>query len=225
MTEPDHFRTLIGAYVTASLDPEERADLEQHLRGCVGCREELALLAPLPAILRRLPPPSWRHSFDAAIPEVTGAHRRTEHARLAAAAASAVRRRRRRRRGARAALAAAAAVAAAVLALLVLPAHSVAPARVMALRGVAATGTAQLEAKAWGTQIVLTADQLPRDALLTAVAYGPGGELTVGSWSSPPNGRAIVELATNLGPRSIKRLVVFRSGTSRVILQSATGGS
>ncbi len=52
MTEPDRFRTLIGAYVTASLDPEERADLEQHLRGCVGCREELALLAPLPAILR-----------------------------------------------------------------------------------------------------------------------------------------------------------------------------
>lgn len=222
MTEPDRFRTLIGAYVTAGLDPEERADLEQHLRGCVGCREELALLAPLPAILRRLPPPTGRHPFDADIPEVMGAHRRTEHARLAAAAASAVHHRRRR---ARAALAAAAAVAsaAAALALLVLPAQSVAPTRGMALRGAAATGTAQLEAKAWGTQIVLTADQLPRDALLTAVAYGPGGESTVGSWSSPPNGRAIVELATNLGPRSIKRLIVFRSGTSRVILQSATG--
>ena len=172
MTEPDRFRTLIGAYVTASLDPEERADLEQHLRGCVGCREELALLAPLPAILRRLPPPTGRHPFDADIPEVMGAHRRTEHARLAAAAASAVHRRRR----ARAALAAATAVAsaAAALALLVLPAQSVAPTRGMALRGAAATGTAQLEAKAWGTQIVLTANQLPRDALLTAVAYGPG---------------------------------------------------
>ncbi len=173
MTEPDRFRTLIGAYVTASLDPEERADLEQHLRGCVGCREELALLAPLPAILRRLPPPTGHHPFDADIPEAMGAHRRTEHARLAAAAASAVHHRRRR---ARAALAAAAAVAcaAAALALLVLSAQSVAPTRGMALRGAAATGTAPLEAKAWGTQIVLTADQLPRDALLTAVAYGRG---------------------------------------------------
>lgn len=97
MTEPDRFRTLIGAYVTASLDPDERVEVERHLRGCGDCRDEPALLAPLPAILRRLPPPGESCPCDAAIRDAMEPRQGTEHARLALAAASSLRCRRRSR--------------------------------------------------------------------------------------------------------------------------------
>lgn len=44
----------LGAYVVGALDPRERADVEAHLGLCPACRDELALLAPLPGLLSRL---------------------------------------------------------------------------------------------------------------------------------------------------------------------------
>lgn len=220
MTEADRFRRLVGAYVTGSLDPEEAAELERHLQGCRACREELSLLGPLPAMLRRLPPPLDAGSaastpFGAA----RGEHLSIDRAHLAVLAKRAAR----RRRSVRAALGAAAAAeaaAAAVVAALLVPAGSAAPARVMAMRGPVATATAELEAKAWGTQILLRAERLPRGTVLVAAVYGPGGESSLGSWSAPPSGRAVVELATSVPPGSIRRLIVFRSGTARIVLRS-----
>lgn len=45
----------LGVYVLGAMDPADRAKLEQHLTSCPRCREELAGLAGLPALLRKVP--------------------------------------------------------------------------------------------------------------------------------------------------------------------------
>lgn len=49
------YRELLGVYVVGAIEPYERAAVDDHLGRCYECREELAGLAPLPALLRRVP--------------------------------------------------------------------------------------------------------------------------------------------------------------------------
>jgi hypothetical protein len=48
-------RHALGVYVLGAIDPAERAIVDSHLSMCPECREELAGLAGLPALLRRIP--------------------------------------------------------------------------------------------------------------------------------------------------------------------------
>ena len=48
-------RLSLGVYVVGAIDPAERAIVEMHLGHCPACREELAGLAGLPALLGRVP--------------------------------------------------------------------------------------------------------------------------------------------------------------------------
>jgi Putative zinc-finger len=48
-------RQSLGVYVLGAIDPAERAQVDEHLAACLDCREELAALAGLPALLRRIP--------------------------------------------------------------------------------------------------------------------------------------------------------------------------
>jgi anti-sigma factor RsiW len=48
-------RQALGVYVLGAIDPAERAQVDEHLATCPECREELASLAGLPALLRRVP--------------------------------------------------------------------------------------------------------------------------------------------------------------------------
>ena len=48
-------RHTLGVYVLGAIDPGDRAQVDEHLAGCADCREELASLAGLPALLRRVP--------------------------------------------------------------------------------------------------------------------------------------------------------------------------
>ena len=48
-------RQLLGVYVVGAIDPAERARVEDHLAQCQSCRDELAGLAGLPAMLSRVP--------------------------------------------------------------------------------------------------------------------------------------------------------------------------
>jgi hypothetical protein len=50
-----NYRELLGVYVVGAIEPNERSLLEAHLNHCHGCREELAGLAVLPALLHRIP--------------------------------------------------------------------------------------------------------------------------------------------------------------------------
>ncbi len=45
----------LGVYVLGAIDPAERAQVDEHLSSCQECREELASLAGLPALLRKVP--------------------------------------------------------------------------------------------------------------------------------------------------------------------------
>ena len=55
MTSCLHVRQSLGVYVVGAIDPADRAMVDQHLAGCPECREELAGLAGLPALLGRVP--------------------------------------------------------------------------------------------------------------------------------------------------------------------------
>jgi anti-sigma factor RsiW len=58
MTSQDsclHVRQALGVYVVGAIDPAERSMVDMHLAGCPDCREELAGLAGLPALLGRIP--------------------------------------------------------------------------------------------------------------------------------------------------------------------------
>ncbi len=48
-------RQALGVYVLGAIDPAERAQVDDHLATCLECREELASLAGLPAMLRKVP--------------------------------------------------------------------------------------------------------------------------------------------------------------------------
>ncbi len=48
-------RHALGVYVLGAIGPADRALVDEHLAGCPECREELAGLAGLPALLRRVP--------------------------------------------------------------------------------------------------------------------------------------------------------------------------
>src|SRR5689334_18593271 len=74
MTEPScrGLRELLGVYVVGAIEPAERSMVDSHLETCLDCREELAGLAALPALLRRVSVP------DAERIAVTGAPRGTD---------------------------------------------------------------------------------------------------------------------------------------------------
>ena len=48
-------RQALGVYVLGAIEPAERAQVDEHLAHCPDCREELASLAGLPAMLRKVP--------------------------------------------------------------------------------------------------------------------------------------------------------------------------
>jgi anti-sigma-K factor RskA len=48
-------RYLLGVYVVGAIDPAERSVVDKHLASCQACRDELAGLAGLPAMLSRVP--------------------------------------------------------------------------------------------------------------------------------------------------------------------------
>jgi hypothetical protein len=55
ITSCREMRRALGVYVLGAIDPAERAQVDMHLATCPECREELASLAGLPALLRRVP--------------------------------------------------------------------------------------------------------------------------------------------------------------------------
>lgn len=49
-------RVLLGVYIVGAISAEDRRTVDDHLPGCAGCREELAELAGIPAMLGRIAP-------------------------------------------------------------------------------------------------------------------------------------------------------------------------
>ena len=49
------FRGELGVYILGTIAPADRAKVVQHLASCRQCRDEVAGLAALPALIRQLP--------------------------------------------------------------------------------------------------------------------------------------------------------------------------
>ena len=54
MTGEEHVREELGAYVLGALEPGDRRAVEEHVTSCSSCRDELARLSGMPALLDRL---------------------------------------------------------------------------------------------------------------------------------------------------------------------------
>jgi hypothetical protein len=84
MTCPEAVRAL-GAYVLGALEPDERREVEDHLRRCPTCAAELAEFQGLPALLARVRPEDLQpvsvtpspDLFDRMSAAATGGRRRT----------------------------------------------------------------------------------------------------------------------------------------------------
>jgi hypothetical protein len=96
-TECSRLRISLGVYVLGAIEPAERTALESHLNVCGRCRDELASLAGLPALLSRVteeqlaqlgpPPEELFESVLAQANRETRTRRRRTNTLLAAAAA------------------------------------------------------------------------------------------------------------------------------------------
>ena len=205
MTDVDHdlFRDLTAAYVIGALDPDDRADLEQHLQDCDECRADVVAFAPLPALLGRIQPdelesPDAAHGSDALVASVLEDERRLAGSRQ-------------RWRG----LAGAAAIIAIALGLVALLDDD-APTRgdggvELAVEIAAADATAEVVAdrRDWGTYVHLSAAGLPdRDVYLVWTVDQTGSWEPVGSWGPTPGGRAQLGCSTSLDLDEIDRVVV-----------------
>jgi predicted lipoprotein with Yx(FWY)xxD motif len=96
-------RSQLGVYLTGAIAPSDRARVVRHLTACQDCRDELAGLAALPALLRRPPSreaaeaPAGDSAGDSAAEEATAGPEPGE-ALLSRTLRRTARRRRRRRR-------------------------------------------------------------------------------------------------------------------------------
>jgi anti-sigma factor RsiW len=61
-------RPELGTYLVGAISPRDREVLVRHLAACDRCRDELAGLAALPGLLRRVPKQAGRQSLGRECP-------------------------------------------------------------------------------------------------------------------------------------------------------------
>ena len=186
-------RQALGVYVLGAIDPAERSQVDRHVTGCQECRDELAGLAGLPALLSRVSADEvGRISLEDADAAPVGA---TPPGDLLESALSltAARRRRQHRWQAAAAAAAAVVAAAGIVAGLRLasgaPASASAPpaswptARTTsALSGV--TATLRYDREPWGTAMDIQVIGVPSGTTCQLwVTDAQGVHLAVSGWT------------------------------------------
>lgn len=215
MSDERHVEESLGAYVLGALDPADRREVEAHVGDCARCRDELAALSGMPALLDRLTPEEATSDLRAVpaslAPELT------------AAAAGAVRDMRRQVRRWRAAAAAAAAVAAVVGVLAVAPWQTAPEPVVVALQPVAADassvdGTVSTYAWEWGTTVEVQVANLPeRSRYVVWVIDDAGERQEVGTWGPTRSGSASVHSASAV-PRERIAVIEVRDDNGDLVL-------
>ena len=192
-------RVSLGVYVLGAIDPAERALVEAHLATCRDCRDELAGLAALPALLARVTaeeaialaagdgPPPGQPGGPEAPPELLAT----------VIDLTAARRRRRRWRDASLGVAAALIIAAGVFGGLRLGGSPAAPPAASAdypgqpngpwqTATTSASGmsaSVQYRSMGWGTQLAVKVSGIPVGTSCQLWVIGPGGSRTLaGGW-------------------------------------------
>jgi len=189
-------RHALGVYVLGAIDPAERTMVDVHLSICPDCREELAGLAGLPALLRRIPVGEAQQLADDDVDELPGAEVPSEEMLRSLLARTTRARQARRWRGLAAAaavvLVAGAAGAAGWSALhhtaggagsSVVPAHFTSATATNPATHVAAT--VRYAAKEWGTVLDTQVKNVPTGARCQLVVTDSSGHSTVvGGWTT-----------------------------------------
>jgi hypothetical protein len=193
-------RVSLGVYVLGAIDPAERALVEAHLATCRDCRDELAGLAALPALLARVsaeeaaalaagdgPPPVGRAGGGEAPPELVAT----------VLDLTAARRRRRRWRDAGIGVAAALIIAAGVFGGLRLggspaPAPAAAanypgqpngPWQTVTTSASGMSASVEYRSMGWGTDLAVKVSGIPVGTSCQLWVIGPGGSRTLaGGW-------------------------------------------
>lgn len=193
MTDADHVRHELGAYVLGGLDPAERRSVEDHLGDCGACRDELARLSGLPPLLDRITPDEATADIAAVRQRLAAAVDRTtadEHVRT-----------RRQVRAWRLATVAASLVAIAAVAVAWEPWAPPPPDRVVVqvvpVADGEVAGTVAAYAWEWGTTLELDVSDLPpRSAYLVWAVADDGRRERAGTWGPTSDGGATVRAAT-----------------------------
>jgi Putative zinc-finger len=198
-------RLSLGVYVLGAIDPAERAQVDAHLAGCRDCRDELAGLAGLPALLSRV---GAEEAFALAEGDGPPAGVTTARGGVADDAPprellatvidlTSARRRRRRVRDASIGVAAALIIAAGVFGGLRLdsspapaaqasaqfPGPASGPWQTATGQSQGMTATVQYRAMGWGTQFAARVTGIPLGTPCKIYVLGPGGTRTLSaSW-------------------------------------------
>jgi hypothetical protein len=237
-------RVSLGVYVLGAIEPAERAQVESHLATCRDCRDELAGLAALPALLARVtaeeamalaagdgPPPADRAGGLAdprqAPPELLAT----------VIDLTAARRRRRRWRDASLAVAAALIVAAGVFGGLRLgsspappPTASGAiyagqpngPWRVATTSADGMSASVSYRSMGWGTQLAVKVSGIPVGTSCQLWVIGPGGRRTLaGGWVTDDHEGAVsYPGSAGLSTSGVQGFQVTVGGTQTLTLKA-----
>ena len=221
-----NFRELLGVYVVGAIEPSERSMLDAHLSQCYGCREELAGIAVLPAMLHRLPVAEAEQIAQA---DVSGIDQEDPAPRVLAGLLTEVRARRRTKR-LRAVLAAAAAVMIAVGGSVVATSalnqheHQHVTLDVVTARHDGMSGTVKYGQSAhWGTDIWTRVSGIREWTQCEFWITTAGGEtLLVGGWLVGPGGGALWFPSTADVPAPSITYFTLTSGDKVLLRISAT---
>jgi Putative zinc-finger len=222
-------REELGVYVVGAIEPGDRARVDRHLRSCARCRDELAGLAGLPGLLRKIATDEAARAWmdDAAEP-AAGPSPEALLARVRA-----IRRRRRL----------AAAVAAAVLAgvagaggLRAFAAQPAGPASVASPWTAMIDGSSPVTgawaevryaARPWGTELEVQVTGIPAGTRCQLVVTGPRGQqVAAGGWiiaaGGPP---AWYPASVPFRPVSLRGFAVTAGGATLITVPARAGRS
>ena len=230
----DPFAMWDAAYVLGALGAEDRRQFEQHLANCMRCREAVAELSGIPALLALLDPHEVA-ALDDGAPELS--QPRPE---LLTSLLEKVNRRRRRSRALSWSMAVAAA-AAAVIALIiginvgrsapspVPPATLASPLTMNPVAPNSISATVSLTRQAWGTDIEMnctypketeTADQ-GGDTLAMVIVARDGSHTQLATWLAVPGVTARPNANTSTPIDQISAVQIVATDSGDVLLQRA----
>ena len=215
----DELRRLLGGYLLGGLDGTDTDRLDAHLRDCDACRKELDQLAPVPALLQRLPdsrrtagaPPLVSMSAHPSAENIEGLLGRMRAERS------------RENRTARVRWLAAAAVVLVAVAIgvgvirndgaapqpQVLPSAQLVTAQFEPAEGSGMSGQAVLTPKLWGVSVALDVTRLRGQGPFRCQVRNMQGDMEEAAiWGSTPSGNAKVIGASSIQLRNVRSVSV-----------------